>query len=376
MKLSLKLFAFLLISSVSILTIHAQINVELKIDESENAGTATALFCDKEFNCGLRPNETIKKELFGKDKTPIEIKRIENGFNFTINPSQKNKGIFLKKNSSIKVRIPKTLQTGGIVEYLYEITHSVKEKNGEIYDRFSMSQHYRAIGTLNYKTCTHKVALIDKNDDGVFNLSDADGGTNFSIDINNDNIFWGKEEKRKTSEIIEVCGQNFLVSSLEKNVLILNPTDLKIARVGQIVPSFSFTLLNGKIVSSESLKGEFYVFDFWASWCKPCIANLSEIAKIEKEYKDKLALFSINVDEKDRKDLANKIIIDNHLFDYSTIRGMGDEDIFWKMFGSESTRLSIPLYVLVDKDGILRYADSGGEDLKELKAEIEKLIEK
>lgn len=44
------------------------------------------------------------------------------------------------------------------------------------------------------------------------------------------------------------------------------------------------------------------------------------------------------------------------------------------MFGSMSNNgLAIPLYVLVDSNGIIRYAGNGGSDLSELRARIKEL---
>ena len=54
---------------------------------------------------------------------------------------------------------------------------------------------------------------------------------------------------------------------------------------------------------------------------------------------------------------------------------LGEADTLWKMFGAMSqNRLSIPLYVLVDAQGRLRYAGNGGEDLSDLRVEIKRLI--
>jgi hypothetical protein len=57
------------------------------------------------------------------------------------------------------------------------------------------------------------------------------------------------------------------------------------------------------------------------------------------------------------------------------MRGRGDADPLWKMFGGmEQNRLAIPLYVVVDAEGRLRYAANGGEDLAELRKTIKSLV--
>ena len=57
------------------------------------------------------------------------------------------------------------------------------------------------------------------------------------------------------------------------------------------------------------------------------------------------------------------------------MNGQGDADPVWKMFGGmEGNRLAIPLYVVVDAEGRLRYAANGGDDLSELRTVIKGLL--
>lgn len=38
--------------------------------------------------------------------------------------------------------------------------------------------------------------------------------------------------------------------------------------------------------------------DFWAEWCAPCKMLAPELVKLHQEFKDKLTIIKINVDEK------------------------------------------------------------------------------
>jgi peroxiredoxin len=51
-------------------------------------------------------------------------------------------------------------------------------------------------------------------------------------------------------------------------------------KVGQDVPSFSVTTLEGKEVSTVALKGKVVLLNFWATWCPPC---QTEMPRLEKE---------------------------------------------------------------------------------------------
>jgi hypothetical protein len=52
----------------------------------------------------------------------------------------------------------------------------------------------------------------------------------------------------------------------------------------------------------------------------------------------------------------------------------GLADPVWMMFQSIEAR-SLPLYVLIGRDGVVRYGGSGGEQLVDLRAAIEKLMQ-
>jgi thiol-disulfide isomerase/thioredoxin len=61
--------------------------------------------------------------------------------------------------------------------------------------------------------------------------------------------------------------------------------------------------LDGRTLSLGDLSGKVAVVDFWASWCKPCIKELPELADYHRRLagREDVVLLSLNVGEKRRE---------------------------------------------------------------------------
>ena len=47
---------------------------------------------------------------------------------------------------------------------------------------------------------------------------------------------------------------------------------------------FSLPKLDGQTLSSETLKDNIVVLDFWATWCESCVSEIPEFNKLDKQY--------------------------------------------------------------------------------------------
>ncbi len=52
-------------------------------------------------------------------------------------------------------------------------------------------------------------------------------------------------------------------------------------------------------LSSLMKEGKYTLIDFWASWCGPCRAAIPKVKAMAEDYKDKLQVISVSVDEKE-----------------------------------------------------------------------------
>ena len=66
-------------------------------------------------------------------------------------------------------------------------------------------------------------------------------------------------------------------------------------------------------------KGNVYVVEFWATWCKPCIAAMPHLSALAREYKDKVTILGIDIYEKKTTPMEKvKAFVDSmgHRMDY------------------------------------------------------------
>ena len=60
---------------------------------------------------------------------------------------------------------------------------------------------------------------------------------------------------------------------------------------------FKLESLNGTVINLKDYRDKIVLLDFFATWCGPCKAATPEIAKVHKEYKDKVVIFTIDIGE-------------------------------------------------------------------------------
>lgn len=62
------------------------------------------------------------------------------------------------------------------------------------------------------------------------------------------------------------------------------------------VPVFTFTDVTGKTYESRNFRGKIVIFNFWASWCPPCVEEFPLLLDIAQEYKEDVVLIMFSSD--------------------------------------------------------------------------------
>lgn len=107
----------------------------------------------------------------------------------------------------------------------------------------------------------------------------------------------GDQEKYK-SLYAELESKYQDVSAIRYKLQTLDPESE--TAVGKPVPDFEVTLMSSnRTVSDESLRGQYYFIDFWATWCDPCIREMPNLHQAYQEYKNHgFTILSLSLDNK------------------------------------------------------------------------------
>ena len=134
--------------------------------------------------------------------------------------------------------------------------------------------------------------------------------------------------------------------------------------IGKPALDFQVTDLKGEELSLEKYRGQVVLLDFWATWCGPCIAEIPNVKKTYKKYKDqKFQIIGISLDRSMEP-----------LKDYIEKKELG-----WLQYWDKSGKIgnlykvrAIPSTFLIDGEGVIRKTNLRGHALEHAVAELVK----
>jgi thiol-disulfide isomerase/thioredoxin len=116
-------------------------------------------------------------------------------------------------------------------------------------------------------------------------------------------------------------------------------------------PDFSFVAHDKQNISNQALQGKVVLMDFWGTWCPPCRESVPILKSIQKKYAGKgFQLISVSSD--DDEDVWQTFVQAQHM-DWTEYIDLNGEVL--EAFSVES----FPTYVVLDKDGVIRFRQSG-----------------
>ena len=124
-------------------------------------------------------------------------------------------------------------------------------------------------------------------------------------------------------------------------------------------PDFTLKDLNGTTISLSDYSGKVLFLNYWATWCPPCRAEISDFIEVYDEYKDKgLEILGISVDEISPEKVSD--FVKKSKMNYPV--AMATRELF-QNYQSPS---AIPTTLVIDGDGKIQYKKVGLMSKQEL----------
>jgi len=88
------------------------------------------------------------------------------------------------------------------------------------------------------------------------------------------------------------------------------------------IPSVNVVDLNGKKINTSELsnKGKPYIISFWATWCKPCVKELTTIAEVYQDWQQEtgVKLIAVSIDDS-RSSAQVKTLVNGKSWEYEVL---------------------------------------------------------
>ena len=154
-----------------------------------------------------------------------------------------------------------------------------------------------------------------------------------------------------------------------KKILLILLLGMMSAGAGAQLPSILLKDMNGKVVDTKDLakEGRPVLVSFFATWCKPCMRELTAIHDLYPDWQEQynLRIYIVSIDQ--GQDVQKvKPLVDGKAWEYDVL--LDDDGEFKRAMNVQS----VPHSFLLDKEGRIIYNHVGYTDGDE--AEVEKKL--
>jgi peroxiredoxin len=132
--------------------------------------------------------------------------------------------------------------------------------------------------------------------------------------------------------------------------------------LGKPMPPFQFTTLQGEVINSQNSTNKILVIDFWATWCKPCLAQFPSYSKAYEKYQADSTVKIIAVNTSGGNDSLPRVksFVEKRNITFPIVY-----DSLGK-FSAKAKIYSMPTTFVVNKQGIVVSIHRGFDENKDL----------
>lgn len=228
------------------------------------------------------------------------------------------------------------------------------------YQQLLEKLNYKAYDNLKYKKMlsSEEQELVDQYNSKLWELTKE-----YSNSVPLSQLFyekyWGADVET-LNKIINSFSKEIQDSYYIKRMIERKANQQRVS-IGKQAPDFSLKSDKSEVISLSKYKGKYLLVDFWASWCRPCRAEIPNVKKIYEDYKAKgLEVLSVSTDTDEKAWLK---AVDQEQMPWAQVRDT-------KSVSKAYNITYIPMIFLMDSNGKIIDKGLHGEGLRKRVEEL------
>ena len=177
--------------------------------------------------------------------------------------------------------------------------------------------------------------------------------SNEQVIENNEQVIENNEQVIENNEQIPENNEEIMTESNENKEESPPPPPVGTA-VGNLFRDVELDKIFGGTVNTEDLRGKIVILNVWATWCPPCRAELPDFSQIASDYSDDVVIIAAHTPSGRENALSyveTEFPETDIIFAYDT----NSHDAFLAAGGTKY----VPQTVILDRNGVIVYSDSG-----------------